>query len=75
LRNKWLHPERQKISDLNDDSKIQELLDNVHKVYVCMYHITFALIGYEGRFTNYASRGFNEKGYPLPVESSGDTSA
>jgi hypothetical protein len=43
-------------------------LDDLHKVYVCLYQITFALIGYEGRFSNYAADEFPIETYPLRVE-------
>lgn len=66
LRNKWVHPKPQKLAGFEDDSVVQELLDSIHRVYVCMYQITFARIGYEGKFTDYASRGFKTRHYPLP---------
>lgn len=64
LRNKGVHGKKSKL-DRADDESIQELLDDVHKVYVCMYQITFALIGYEGAFSNYAAEGFRVDAYPL----------
>src|SRR5439155_18328816 len=62
LRHKSVHP---KTLDLLDDRAFQELLDQIHGVYVCMYQITFALIGYEGTFSNYAKEGFPVETYPI----------
>ncbi len=63
LRNKGVHSGKSKLEEL-DDRRFQELLDSVHQVYACMYQITFALIGYEGTFSNYASEGFKVGTYP-----------
>jgi hypothetical protein len=63
LRNSSVHPAASKLEGL-DDCRAQEFLDEIHRVYVCMYQITFALIGYEGTFSNYASDGFKIEEYP-----------
>jgi len=66
LRNKGVHSLKAKLEG-NDDRDIQEELDHIHQVYVCMYQITFSLIGYEGTFSNYASTGFRIETYPIPI--------
>lgn len=63
LRNKHVHPKQSKLEEL-DDRAFQEILDDVHRVYVCLYQLTFVLIGYQGTFSNYASEGFNVEPYP-----------
>jgi hypothetical protein len=63
LRNKGVHPTSSKIEEL-DDEEMQKMLDRIHQVYVCMYQITFTLIGYEGAFSNYGSKRFREDAYP-----------
>jgi len=30
-----------------------------------MYHVVFSLIGYEGKYTDYASRNYPVKDYPF----------
>jgi hypothetical protein len=69
LRNQVVHPKTSKLEEF-DERWFQELLDDLHQVYVCMYQITFALIGYEGAFSNYASKGFPVDAYPLRQQSS-----
>jgi hypothetical protein len=64
LRHKGVHPQRSTLEGV-DDASFQEWLDDIHRVYVCMYQITFALIGYEGKFSNYASKRFRLEQYPL----------
>jgi len=64
LRHKGVHPKRSTLEEF-DDRSFQERLDDIHRVYVCMYQITFALIGYEGQFSNYASKRFRLETYPL----------
>jgi hypothetical protein len=66
LRNTGVHPTKTKLEEL-DDSQLQEFLDRIYQVYVCMYQITFALIGYEGTFSNYAVSRFPAATYPLPA--------
>jgi hypothetical protein len=64
LRDKGVHPKQSKLEEFEDE-QVQELLDRMHEVYVCMYQITFALIGYEGTFSNYAAKRFPIETYPL----------
>jgi hypothetical protein len=64
LRNKHVHPQPSKLEEL-DDRAIQGILDDVHRVYVCLYQLTFVLIGYQGTFSNYASDRFRVEAYPL----------
>jgi len=63
LRNKGVHPTRSTLEEL-DDEEMQKMIDRIHQVYVCMYQITFTLIGYEGPFSNYGSKRFREETYP-----------
>jgi hypothetical protein len=54
----------------------QKLIDQVHHVTMLMYHIVFALIGYKGPYTDYATHGFPERTYPPePAESADATSS
>jgi len=41
------------------------LFDRINKVTVLMYHIVFALIGYQGRFTDYGRRNYPIRNFPL----------
>ncbi|MEH2497855.1 hypothetical protein V1294_004334 [Bradyrhizobium sp. AZCC 1678] len=72
LRNTGVHPTKTKLEEL-DDSQLLEFLDRIYQVYVCMYQITFALIGYEGTFSNYALSRFPAATYPLPAAPGGIT--
>jgi hypothetical protein len=71
LRNKFVHPKENSIQNLNS-SELQELLDLIYKVTVLMYHIVFYLIGYKGKYTDYAELGFPERVYPLSPPQSSD---
>ncbi|WP_166308707.1 hypothetical protein [Bradyrhizobium sp. 2S1] len=66
LRHKTVHPNKSKLEGLDRD-QMQALIDLVHRVYVCMYQITFALIGYRGAYSNYAAKRFPVGAYPLTV--------
>ncbi len=43
-----------------DPSKLQDLLDNVYKLVAMIYKLAFFRVGYVGRFSNYAARGWHE---------------
>jgi hypothetical protein len=64
LRNKRVHNSSYKLEEV-DEFEVQAFMDRIHQVYTCMYQITFALIGYEGAFTNYAARHFPVQEYPM----------
>ncbi|MCA1401938.1 hypothetical protein ACVSQB_17375 [Bradyrhizobium elkanii] len=68
LRNKAVHPSSSKLEGL-DNEQLQALIDLIHRVYVCMYQITFALIGYQGAYSNYAAKRFPVESYPLTAAS------
>jgi hypothetical protein len=67
LRNRGVHPvKRGELEIASVD--YQRLIDEAHKVVVLMYHIVFNLIGYRGRYTDFAVHGFPEREYPPGVE-------
>ncbi|WOH75727.1 hypothetical protein RX330_11925 [Bradyrhizobium sp. NDS-1] len=66
LRNKAVHPNSSKLEGL-DHEQLQALIDLINRVCVCMYQITFALIGYQGAYSNYAAKRFPVEAYPLAV--------
>ena len=63
LRNKQVHPS---VGPLDNPASrdFQEQLDLVHQVTVLMYHIVFHLIGYRGKYTDYATLNFPNRDYP-----------
>jgi hypothetical protein len=63
LRNAAVHPSKTTGEDF-DDVRRQKMIDTVYQVYVCMYHIVFVIIGYEGKFTNYAADDFPSDIHP-----------
>ena len=62
LRNRGVHPTKSGLDPSQVDH--QKLIDQVHHVTTFMYHIVFALIGYQGPYSNYAEHGFPELIYP-----------
>jgi hypothetical protein len=68
LRHKHVHPKEIDLQKMTLGD-YQELLDLIHKVTVLMYHITFFLIGYEGKYTDYATRKWPARNYPLSINS------
>lgn len=69
LRNRSVHPRAR--GDLDVASlDFQKMIDEVHCVTVLLYHIVFHIIGYSGSYTDYATRNFPEKEYPLTASSS-----
>jgi len=65
LRNKHVHPKDIDLRKLTSGD-YQEMLDLIHKVTVLMYHITFFLNGYTGKFTDYAASNWPTRDYPWP---------
>lgn len=43
-----------------DPAKLQDLLDNVYKLVAMIYKLAFFRVGYTGKFSNYAARGWHE---------------
>lgn len=43
-----------------DPSKLQDLLDDVYRLIAMIYKLAFFKIGYQGKYSNYASRGWRE---------------
>lgn len=43
-----------------DPAKLQDLLDNVYKLVAMIYKLAFFRVGYVGKFSNYAARGWHE---------------
>jgi hypothetical protein len=66
LRNRGVHPTTGKADIASLD--YQRYIDDLNKVGVLLYHITFHLIGYQGRYTDYGERGYPAKIYPPTSE-------
>lgn len=67
LRNRFVHPKEVDLKKLSSE-RLQEFMDELHKVTGLMYHIVFYNISYTGRYTDYATFGFPEKTFPLTIE-------
>ncbi len=68
LRNSGVHPAKK--GDLDVASlDFQKMIDELHRVTVLLYHIVFHVIGYCGPYTDYATRDFPAKNYPLASHS------
>ncbi|MEQ8249417.1 MAG: hypothetical protein RID42_17215 [Alphaproteobacteria bacterium] len=68
LRNSSVHPKSRGEVDIASVD-FQKMIDEVHCVTVLLYHIVFHIIGYSGPYTDYATRNFPVKNYPLTVAS------
>lgn len=68
LRNRGVHPAAQGDVDVAS-LDFQKMIDEVNQVTVLLYHIVFHVIGYRGRYTDYASPNFPAKNYPLASSS------
>ncbi len=64
LRNKYVHPKVTHFESATRGDKLQKMLDLLYGATVLMYQITFFLIGYEGRYANYAAPGWPSTDYP-----------
>lgn len=69
LRNRGVHPATRGDVDIAS-LDFQKRIDELHGVTVLLYHIVFHVIGYRGPYTDYATRNFPEKNYPLESRSS-----
>jgi hypothetical protein len=69
LRNKHVHPKEIDLQKLTMGD-YQEMIDLINMTTVLMYHITFYLIGYRGKFTDYSINGFPAKDFPLQAPTS-----
>ncbi|MBD8650992.1 hypothetical protein IFT66_07860 [Rhizobium sp. CFBP 13726] len=67
LRNQAVHTSGGKAPAVSDNS-FQQLIDAIHTVYRLLHMMTFSLIGYEGDFTDYGSRGFPTRSFPYKAQ-------
>lgn len=76
LRNRGVHPATKGDVDVAS-LDFQKMIDELHRVTVLLYHIVFHVIGYHGPYTDYATRNFPVKNYPLaspsPKHGGGET--
>lgn len=63
LRNRSVHPAKGELDVASLD--FQEMIDELHQVTVLLYHIVFHVIGYCGPYSDYGTRSFPVKDYPL----------
>jgi hypothetical protein len=69
LRNKHVHPKLQDLGK-SDRSDYQRIIDNIHRVEVLLWQLTFHLIAYDGPFTDYGAESIHTyltKQYPLKI--------
>jgi hypothetical protein len=59
-RNKWLHASKFYIDEIDAENS-KNLIDQLNKITVLMYLITFHLIGYKEGYTDYSSHGCPRK--------------
>lgn len=71
LRNRGVHPATKGDVDVAS-LDFQKMIDELHSVTVLLYHIVFHVIGYKGPHTDYATRNFPAKNYPLASPSQDD---
>lgn len=64
LRNRGVHPVAKGDADVASPD-FQKWIDELHCVTVLLYHIVFHVIGYRGPYTDYVTRNFPEKNYPV----------
>jgi len=63
LRNTQAHPTQTDLRDISTDN-YQILFDLINQSTTLLYQVTFYLIGYKGKFTDYGIRGYPERDYP-----------
>ena len=64
LRHRSVHPAVK--GDVDVASRdFQKMIDELHRMTVLLYHIVFYVIGYRGPYTDYATRSFPTKNYPV----------
>jgi hypothetical protein len=64
LRNRHVHPDESELRSMEPEY-LQRLFDRINKVTVLMYNVVFALIDYEGTYTDYGSRNYPTRNFPL----------
>jgi hypothetical protein len=64
LRNRNVHPTTRGDIDIAS-LDFQMMIDDLHNVNVLLNHVVFHLIGYRGPYTDYGTRNFPAKTYPL----------
>ena len=64
LRNRHAHPKPLDLTDIGSDH-YQRLIDLINKTTVVMYHLTFYLIGYRGKYTDYGNPWISNFGLPF----------
>jgi hypothetical protein len=64
LRNRGVHPATKGEADVAS-LDFQKMMDELYRVTVLLYHIVFHVIGYHGPYTDYSTRNFPVKSYPL----------
>lgn len=73
IRSKHIHPSE--MAPRSEAAKdFQLLIDHINGTTTLMYNVIFALIGYRGKFTDYGTRNYPTKEFPLNliIESSKD---
>ena len=66
-RNSAVHTRKASAADLESE-KLQARINQLHDVYRLLYFIIFQVIGYDGKYTDYAERHFPVRGYPPKAE-------
>ena len=68
VRNSAVHTRKSGADDLKAE-KLQVRIDHLHDVYRLLYSIIFHVIGYSGKFTDYAQHHFPVRAYSYPIPS------
>jgi len=66
-RNSAVHTRRSNAADM-ERGKLQSRIDQLHDVYRLLYFIIFHVIGYDGKYTDYAEHHFPVRAYPPEAE-------
>lgn len=67
-RNASVHTRKSGADDLKPE-KLQVRIDQLHTIYRLLYSIIFHVIGYSGKYTDYARRHFPVRSYPSDIRS------
>ena len=54
-------------------TEFQQIFSLMNQVTVLLYQITFHLVGYEGKYTDYGQFGYPMKTYPLVSKAGGSS--
>jgi hypothetical protein len=65
LRNRHVHPSEIDLRNMTEIDYHQTVINRIYKATALMYQITFYLIGYKGKFTDYGAVGHRLKDYPF----------